>query len=160
MCTHGRSSFPRIIILFKQGRRVFHSPSQILVPRSKSSFLVLDTRSLFWILVPRSGSSFLVPDVTYRFITPSPPSKKEASLNMGIIYTIIFNISPGNTGLKTCNSLKSTFKAGGSTEKIHKITTMRRGPSVVCLVRASLLSCVLLLFMVNPYKILKGEAGR
>ena len=49
MCTHGGSSFPQIITLFTQVRRVF--------------------RSLFRILVPRSGSSLLVPDVTYRFIT-------------------------------------------------------------------------------------------
>ena len=70
---------------------------------------------------PRSGSSFLVPDATYRFIRHSPPSEKEASLNPGIIYTIIFNIGPGNTGPKTCNSLKSTFKGGGSTENPRKL---------------------------------------
>ena len=47
MCTHGGSSFPRIITLFTQGRRVFRSPFQILVPRSGSSFLIPDPRSSF-----------------------------------------------------------------------------------------------------------------
>ena len=42
MCTHGGSSFPRIITLFIQSYRVFRSSFRILVPRSGSSFLVLD----------------------------------------------------------------------------------------------------------------------
>ena len=115
---------------------------------------VPDPRFSFRILVPRSGSSFLVPDETYRLITPPLIRRKS------IIYTIIFNIGPGNTGPKTGNSTKSTFNGGGSTETPQKITTMRRGPSMVRLVRASFLSCVLFLFMVNPYKVFKGEAGR
>ena len=69
MCAHGGSSFPRVITPFRQGCRVSRAPSQSLVPRSGSSFLVPDPRSSFRILVPRSGSSFLVPDLTYRFIT-------------------------------------------------------------------------------------------
>ena len=88
-----------------------------LVPRARVSCPVPESRSSFRILVPRSGSSFLVPDLTYRFITPSPPSEKEALLTPGIIYTIIlFNIGPGNTGPKTRNSLNRNFNSGGSTE--------------------------------------------
>ena len=61
---------PQIITLFIQSHRVF-------------LFLVPDPCFLFWILVPRSGSSFLVPRSGHniRFITPSPPLGKEASLN-------------------------------------------------------------------------------
>ena len=72
MCIHGGSSFPRVITLFGQGRRVSRTPSQILVPRSGSSFLVPDPRSSFRILVPRSGSSFLVPDPrsSFRILVP------------------------------------------------------------------------------------------
>ena len=44
------------------------------VPRSGSPFLVPDPHSLFRILVPHSGYNI-------RFITPSPPSEKEALLN-------------------------------------------------------------------------------
>ena len=116
MCTHGGSSFPRIITLFTQGRRVFRSPgcpgSLFLVPDPRFSYRILVPRTSFLVprssylvprtsfLVPRSSylvprtsflvprSSYLVPDVTYRFITPSPPSEKEASLNPGIIYTL------------------------------------------------------------------------
>ena len=140
MCTHGGSSIPRVITLFTQGHRVSHTPSQILFPRFS-----------FLIIVPRSGSSFLVPDITYRFITPSPPSEKEASLTPGIIYTIILlTLVWAIPFLKTRNSLKKYLQRWGSTEKPQKITTMHSGPSVVCLVRASLLSCVLFLFMVNP----------
>ena len=60
MGTYGGSSFPGLITLFLQGHRVSRTPSQILVPRSGSSFLVPDLHSSF---------PFLIPDVTYRFIT-------------------------------------------------------------------------------------------
>ena len=129
-----------------------HKVVGYLVPRPRFSFLVPDPRSSF--LVPRSRSSFLVPipDVTYRFITPSPPSEKEASLTPGIIYTIILlTFVRAIPVLKTRNSLKKYIqKWGVAQKKPQKITTMRREPSVVCLVRASLLSGVLFLFMVNP----------
>ena len=108
MCTHGGSSFPRVITPFGQG----------LVPRSGSSFLVPDPRSSFRIFVPRSGSSFIVPDLTYRFITPSPPSEKEALLTPGIIYTIILltlvRVIPV---LKLAIVSKSTFKGGVAWKK-------------------------------------------
>ena len=82
-----------------------------LVPCSKVSFLVPVPRSSFRFLVPRSGFSFLVP--TYRFITPSSPSEKEALLTLGIIYTIIFlNVGPGNAGPKICNSSNLTSTGG------------------------------------------------
>ena len=98
MCTHGWSSFPRVITLFGQGRRVSRTPSQILVPHS--------------------GSSFLVPDLTYRFITPSPPSEKEASLTPRIIYTIIrLTLVRAIPVLKTRNSLQKYLQRWGSTEK-------------------------------------------
>ena len=74
ICTHGGSSFPQIITLFTQGRRVFRSPFQILVPHSGSSFLVPDPRSSFLILVPHSGSSFLVPDPRSSFLILVPRS--------------------------------------------------------------------------------------
>ena len=93
MCTHSGSSFPRVITPFGQGRRVSRAPSQSLVPRSRSSFLI--------------------PDLTYRFITPSPPSEKEALLTPGIIYTIILltlvRVIPV---LKLAIVSKSTFKGG------------------------------------------------
>ena len=72
MCTHGGSSFPRVIRLFGQGHRVSRTPSQIIIPRSGSLFLIPDPRSSFRILVPRSGSSFLVPDPrsSFRILVP------------------------------------------------------------------------------------------
>ena len=82
MCTHGGSSFPRIITLFYTSRRAFRSSYRILVPHtgssylvpdpctsSGSSYLVPDPCTSYRILVPRTGSSYLVPDITYRFIT-------------------------------------------------------------------------------------------
>ena len=118
MCTHGGSSFPRVITLFGQGRRVSRTPSQILVPRSRSSFLVPDPRSSFRILIPHSGSSFLVPDLTCRFITPSPPSEKEASLTPGIIYTkILLTLVRAIPVLKLAIVSKSTFKGGVARKK-------------------------------------------
>ena len=130
--------------------------------RPRVSFLVPDSpesRSSFRSLVPRSGVSFLIPDLAYTFITPSPPSEKEALLTSGIIYTIIlFYIGPGNTGPKTRNSPTVTSIVGVA-QKPQILTTMRRGLSVVCLVRASFLSCVLFLFG-NPLKVFKGEVGR
>ena len=169
MCTHGGSSFPQVITPFGQGHRgsrpsfrslvprsgvsflvpESRSSFRSLVPRSGVSFLVPESRSSFRSLVPRSGVSFLIPDLTYTFITPSPPSEKEALLTPGIIYTIIlFNVGPGNTGPKICNSLTGTSIVGVA-QKPKILTTMRRGPSAVCLVRASFLSCVLFL-LGNP----------
>ena len=89
-----------------------------LVPRPRFSFLVPDPRSSFRILVPDPRSSFLVPDLTYRFITPSPPSEKEAPLTPGIIYTIILlTLVQAIPVLKTRNSLKKYLQRWGSTEK-------------------------------------------
>ena len=116
------------------------------VPRSSSSFPVPVPRSPFRFLVPRSGSSFLV----YRFISPSPLSEKEASYILGIIYTIIFlNVCPGNAGPNILNSLNLNSTGGVARKKTPKIFTIRRGPSMVSLVRASFLSCVPLYFS-NP----------
>ena len=81
-----------------------------LVPRSQASFPIPR---------PRPGpsfprSSFLV----HRFITPSPPSEKEASHTLGIIYTIIFNtLVQGMPVLKTRNSLNLISTERGGTEK-------------------------------------------
>ena len=144
MCTHGGSSFPRVITPFGQGRRVSRAPSHSLVPRSGSSFLVPDPRSSFRILVSRSGSSFLVPDLTYRFITPSPPSEKEALLTPGIIYTIILlTLVRVTLVLKLAIVSKSTFKGGVARKKppenlYHAQGTIRGlpGTGVLPVVRA------------------------
>ena len=90
---------------------------------------------------------------THRFITPSPPSGKAASLTPGIIYTIIVNTLVRRMPvLKTPNSLNliSTVRAG--TKTLLKLLTMRRGPSPVCLVRASFLSYVPFVTLKSFYK--------
>ena len=93
-----------------------------------------------------SGPSSLRPGLsspTYRFITPSPPSGKAASLTPGIIYTIIVNTLVRRMPvLKTPNGLNliSTVRAGTKTRL--ELLTMRRGPPPVCLVRSSFLSYV------------------
>ena len=121
-------------------------------PRSPFPIRYLDEAIGF--LVPRSGPSSprsfvlvlrpLVPSfLIHRFITPSPPSGKEASLTLGIIYTIIFNtLVRGMPVLKTRNSLNLISTERGGTKTLLKLLTMRRGPSLVCLVRASFLSYV------------------
>ena len=66
---------------------------------------------------------------THRFITPSPPSGKAASLSPGIIYTIIVNTLVRRMPvLKTPNGLNliSTVRAG--TKTLLELLTMRRGP--------------------------------
>ena len=100
-----------------------------------------------FVLVPRSSPSsprsFVPSFLIHRFITPSPPSGKEASLTLGIIYTIIFNtLVRGMPVLKTRNSLNLISKERGGTKTLLKLLTMRRGPSLVRLVRASFLSYV------------------
>ena len=134
MSTHGGSSFPVPNTLFRRGHRVSRSPFPGLDPRS-------------FVLVPRSGPSspcsFVPSFLIHRFITPSPPSGKEASLTLGIIYTIIFNtLVRGMPVLKARNSLNLISTERGGTKTLLKLLTMRRGPSLVCLVRASLLSYV------------------
>ena len=121
-------------------------------PRSPFPIRYLDEAIGF--LVPRSGPSSprsfvlllrpLVPSfLIHRFITPSPPSGKEASLTLGIIYTIIFNtLVRGMPVLKTRNSLNLISTERGGTKTLLKLLTMRRGLSLVCLVRASFLSYV------------------
>ena len=121
-------------------------------PRSPFPIRYLDEAIGF--LVPRSfGPSsssrvpvlrLLVPSfLIHRFITPSPPSGKEASLTLGIIYTIIFNpLVRGMPVLKTGNSLNLISTERGGTKTLLKLLTMRRGPSLVCLVGASFLSYV------------------
>ena len=80
----------------------------------------------------RSSLSSLRPGLsspTYRFITPSPPSGKAASLTPGIIYTIIVNTLVRRMPvLKTPNGLNliSTVRAGTKTRL--ELLTMRRGP--------------------------------
>ena len=62
--------------------------------------------------------SFVPSFLIHRFITPSPPSGKEASLTLGIIYTIILNtLVRGMPVLKTRNSLNliSTERGGTKT---------------------------------------------
>ena len=134
MSTHGGSSFPVPDTLFRRGRRVSRSPFPGLDPRS-------------FVLVPRSGPSsprsFVPSFLIHRFITPFPPSGKEASLTLGIIYTIIFNtLVRGMPVLKTRNSLDLISTERGGTKTLSKLLTVRRGPSLVCLVRASFLSYV------------------
>ena len=128
MSTHGGSSFPVPDTLFGRGHRVSRSPFRSFVP----SFLCSG---------PSSPRSFVPSFLIHRFITPSPPSGKEASLTLGIIYTIIFNtLVRGMPVLKTRNSLISTERGG--TKTLLKLLTMRRGLSLVCLVWASFLSYV------------------
>ena len=121
-------------------------------PRSPFPIRYLDEAIGF--LVPRSGRSsprsfvpvlrsFVPSFFIHRFITPSPPSGKEASLTLGIIYTIIFNtLVRGMPVPKTRNSLNLISTERGGTKTLLKLLTMRRGPSLVCLVRASFLSYV------------------
>ena len=97
----------------------------------------------------RSGLS----SPTYRFITPSPPSGKAASLTPGIIYTIIVNTLVRRMPvLKTPNGLNliSTVRAGTKTRL--ELLTMRRGPPPVCLVRSSFLSYVPFVTLKSFYK--------
>ena len=142
MSTHGGYSFPGPNTLFGQVHRVSRSPFL----RSDGSSLRSDGSGPS---SPRSGHS----SPTHRFITPSPPSGKAASLTPGIIYTIIFNTLVRRMPvLKTPNSLNliSTVRAG--TKTLLKLLTMRRGPSPVCLVRASFLSYVPFVTLKRFYK--------
>ena len=128
MSTHGGYSFPGPNTLFGRVHRV----SRSLVP----SFLRSDGSGPS---SPRSCHS----SPTHRFITPSPPSGKAASLTPGIIYTIIVNTLVRRMPvLKTPNGLNliSTVRAG--TKTLLELLTMRRGPSPVGLVRSSFLSYV------------------
>ena len=130
MSTHGGSSFPVPDTLFGRGHRVSRSPFRSFVPSFLRPF------------VP-SFRSFVPSFLIHRFITPSPPSGKEASLTLGIIYTIIFNtLVRGMPVLKTRNSLNLISTERGGTKTLLKLLTMRRGPSLVCLVWASFLSYV------------------
>ena len=138
MSTHGGGSFPGLNTLFGRVHRV----SRSLVP----SFLRSDG----------SGPSSLRSchsSPTYRFITPSPPSGKAASLTPGIIYTIIVNTLVRRMPvLKTPNGLNliSTVRAG--TKTLLELLTMRRGPPPVCLVRSSFLSYVPFVTLKRFYK--------
>ena len=105
----------------------------------------------------RSSLSSLRPGLsspTYRFITPSPPSGKAASLTPGIIYTIIVNTLVRRMPVlkKTPNGLNliSTVRAGTKTRL--ELLTMRRGPPPVCLVRSSFLSYVPFVTLKSFYK--------
>ena len=109
-----------------------------LVPRSGRS----SPRSFVPVLRPLVPSfrSFVPSFLIQRFITPSPPSGKEASLTLGIIYTIILNtLVRGMPVLKTRNSFNLISTERGGTKTLLILLTMRRGPSLVCLVRASFL---------------------
>ena len=139
MSTHGGYSFPGPNTLFGRVHRVSRSP-----------FLRSDGSSLrSCVPVPRPGHS----SPTHRFITPSPPSGKAASLTPGIIYTIIFNTLVRRMPvLKTLNSLNLISTVRGGTKTLLKLLTMRRGPSPVCLVRASFLSYVPFVTLKSFYK--------
>ena len=135
MSTHGGYSFPSPNTLFGRVHRVSRSPFLRSDGSGPSS--------------PRSGHS----SPTHRFITPSPPSGKAASLTPGIIYTIIFNTLVRRMPvLKTLNSLNLISTVRGGTKTLLKLLTMRRGPSPVCLVRASFLSYVPFVTLKSFYK--------
>ena len=135
MSTHGGYSFPGPNTLFGRVHRVSRSP-----------FLRSDGSSL-----RSDGSGPSSP--THRFITPSPPSGKAASLTPGIIYTIIFNTLVRRMPvLKTPNSLNLISTVRDGTKTLLKLLTMRRGPSPVCLVRASFLSYVPFVTLKSFYK--------
>ena len=137
MSTHGGSSFPVPDTLFGRGHRVSRSPFLRSGRSSPRSFVPVVRP-----LVP-SFRSFVPSFLIHGFITPSPPSGKEASLTLGIIYTIIFNILVrGMPVLRTHNSLNLVSTERGGTKTLLKLLTMRRGASLVCLVRASFLSYV------------------
>ena len=137
------------------------SPVQILYLDESIGFLVPSFR-WFRSFVPSflrsdgSGPSSLRSchsSPTYRFITPSPPSGKAASLTPGIIYTIIVNTLVRRMPvLKTPNGLNliSTVRAG--TKTLLELLTMRRGPPPVCLVRSSFLSYVPFVTLKSFYK--------
>ena len=110
------SGHPYLITLSWEGNVVYQSWAPGLVPRSSSSSRVPVLRSL----VPL----FLV----HRFITPSPPSGKEASHTLGINYTIIFNtLVRGMPVLKTRNSLNLISTERGGTKNPLKITNHAQG---------------------------------
>ena len=101
-----------------------------LIPRS----FVLVVRPL----VP-SFRSLVPPFLIHRFITPSPPLGKEASLTLGIIYTIIFNtLVWGMPVLRTRNSLNLVSTERGGTKTLFKITNHAQG-TVLGLPGASIL---------------------
>ena len=145
MSTHGGDSFPGLNTLFGRVHRV----SRSLVPSFRwfRSFVPSSLRSGLSSL--RSGLS----SPTYRFITPSPPSGKAASLTPVIIYTIIVNtLIRRMPVLKTPNGLNliSTVRAG--TKTLLELLTMHRGPPPVCLVQSSFLSYVPFVTLKSFYK--------
>ena len=108
-----------------------------LVPRSQVSFPVPCPRPTFRSFIP----PFFVP--CSQIYHTSPPSEKEASHTLGIIYTKIFNtLVRGMPVLKTRNSLNLISTDRVARKTLEKLFTMRRGLSLVCLVRASFLSYV------------------
>ena len=135
MSTHGGYSFPGPNTLFGRVHRVSRSP-----------FLRSDGSSL-----SSDGSGPSSP--THRFITPSPPSGKAASLTPGIIYTIIFNTLVRRMPvLKTLNSLNLISTVRGGTKNPLKIINHAQG-TVPGLPGASILP-VLRAFR-NPKKFLQ-----
>ena len=124
-----------------------------LVPRSQVSFPGPRPRPAFQSFVP----SFLV----HRSITPSPPSGKEASHTLGIIYTIIFNtLVRGMPVLKTRNSLNLISTERGGTKNPLNITNHAQG-TVLGLPGTGVLP-VLRAFriFVTPNKVFTSEVGR
>ena len=136
MSTHSGSSFPVPDTLFRRGHRVSRSP-----------FPGLDLRS--FVLVPRSGPSssrsFVPSFLIHRFITPSPPSGKEASLTLGIIYTIIiFNtLVRGMPVLKSRNSLNLISTERGGTNHAQGTVLGLPGTGVLPVLRAFCISVTL-----------------
>ena len=127
------------------------SPVQILYLDESIGFLVPS-----FLRPDGSGPSSLrsgLSSLRSRFITPSPPSGKAASLTPGIIYTIIVNTLVRRMPvLKTPNGLNliSTVRAGTKTRL--ELLTMRRGPPPVCLVRSLFLSYVPFVTLKSFYK--------
>ena len=140
MSTHGGYSFPGPNTLFGRVHRVSRSPYL----RSDGSSLRSDGSGPSSL---RSGHS----SPTHRFITPSPPSGKAASLTPGIIYTIIFNTLVRRMPVlkKTLNSLNLISTVRGGTKNPLKIINHAQG-TVPGLPGASILP-VLLAFR-NPKK--------
>ena len=109
----------------------------------------------------RSGLSSLRPGLsspTYRFITPSPPSGKAASLTPGIIYTIIVNTLVRRMPvLKNSYWLKPDFNSKGRHENPLRIINHAQGTAPG--LPGAIVLPVLRAFR-NPKKFFTSEVGR
>ena len=143
MSTHGGYSFPGHNTLFGRVHRVSRSP-----------FLRSDGSSLrSCVPVPRPLVPVIRPLLTDSSHPPLFREKRPHALTPGIIYTIIFNTLVRRMPvLKTLNRLNLISTVRGGTKTLLKLLTMRRGPSPVCLVRASFLSYVPFVTLKSFYK--------